>query len=257
MHIVIFTGGESPAPVDAAPYFACRAPDFVIAADSGLVTLERYRECFGGFAPDLILGDMDSLGDKSLLRQYPADIVRTFMQDKDATDTELALEEAHRRASADDWITLVGASGGSRADHFLAVFDLFATALRPDCWLCGTQSFWYVCAGRSFSVGSLGLRDVVSVARTTASRTGGSLCSEGLLWEYDRFRAEGMPSVSNRIAPAHYERGKDVRVSVQEGDFVLILPLSARVRVHESPAVSKSTASEKDISATASASNSP
>lgn len=236
MHFVIFTGGESPGPAEAAPYFSRREPDFVIAADSGLVTLERYeRHCGGRFSPRLILGDMDSLADQSLLLRYPPDIVRTFAQDKDATDTELALDAAHRHAKPGDWITLVGAGGGARADHFLAVFDLFASDLRPDCWLCGAQAFWYAGAGDSFSVGALEPRDVVSVARTTNSRTGGALCSHGLCWEYDCFRAAGMPSVSNRIAPSCYERQEDVRISVQEGEFVLILPLTARVQKSTTP----------------------
>lgn len=236
MHFVIFTGGESPGPAEAAPYFLRREPDFVIAADSGLVTLERYeRHCGGRFSPRLILGDMDSLADQSLLSRYPPDIVRTFVQDKDATDTELALDAAHRHAKPGDWITLVGAGGGARADHFLAVFDLFASDLRPDCWLCGAQAFWYAGAGDSFSVGALEPRDVVSVARTTNSRTGGALCSHGLCWEYDCFRAAGMPSVSNRIAPSCYERQEDVRISVQEGEFVLILPLTARVQKSGKP----------------------
>lgn len=236
MHFVIFTGGESPGPAEAAPYFSRREPDFVIAADSGLVTLERYeRHCGGRFSPRLILGDMDSLADQSLLSRYPPDIVRTFAQDKDATDTELALDAAHRRARPGDWITLVGAGGGARADHFLAVFDLFASDLRPDCWLCGAQAFWYAGAGDSFSVGALEPRDVVSVARTTNSRTGGALCSHGLVWEYDCFRAAGMPSVSNRIAPSCYERQEDVHISVQEGEFVLILPLTARVQKSGKP----------------------
>lgn len=236
MHFVIFTGGESPGPAEAAPYFSRREPDFVIAADSGLVTLEQYARHFGGrFSPRLILGDMDSLADPSLLSRYPPDIVRTFSQDKDATDTELALDAAHRHAKPGDWITLVGAGGGARADHFLAVFDLFASDLRPDCWLCGAQAFWYAGAGDSFSVGALEPRDVVSVARTTNSRTGGALHSHGLCWEYDCFRAAGMPSVSNRIAPSCYERQEDVRISVQEGEFVLILPLTARVQKSGKP----------------------
>ncbi len=236
MHFVIFTGGESPAPAEAEPYFSRREPDFVIAADSGLVTMEQYARYFGSrFSPQLILGDMDSLAEPSLLSRYPPDIVRTFAQDKDATDTELALDAAHRRSKRGDWITLVGAGGGARADHFLAVFDLFASGLRPDCWLCGAQAFWYAGAGESFSVGALALRDVVSVARTTNSRTGGAVRSCGLFWEYDCFRAEGMPSISNRIAPSCYEKHEDVRISVQEGEFVLILPVTARVRKSGKP----------------------
>ena len=65
MHIVIFTGGESPEPRLTESYFSCHKPDYVIAADSGLLTLERYKSHFGEqFFPDAILGDMDSLSAK-------------------------------------------------------------------------------------------------------------------------------------------------------------------------------------------------
>jgi len=49
------------------------APCFIIAADSGLVCAEEF-----GYTPDLIVGDMDSLTDKSLLSSYPEDKIRIF-----------------------------------------------------------------------------------------------------------------------------------------------------------------------------------
>ena len=238
MHIVIFTGGDFPEPALTEAYFPQRKPDYVIAADSGILTFERYNGHFSGAFgkngnPDAILGDMDSLAAKNaaaVLKNYPANIVQTFIADKDDTDTELALKKAHAVANAGDaWITLVGAGGGRRADHFLSVFDLFATSLRPAVWLYGEQALWYAPQGASFKVSGLGLRDMISVARTTASRTGGKVNSEGLLWEYDTFRAEGMPSISNRIKPEFYERGKSVTISVEAGEFVLIVPTSACV----------------------------
>ena len=255
MHIVIFTGGECPEPSLTEAYFSSRKPDFVIAADSGILSLEQYDAHFGGIfthggnAPDAILGDMDSLsgkGAKDALKKYPAERIQRFVEDKDYTDTELALDYAHKivagkgistetnaRKKADaHWITLVGAGGGTRVDHFLGVFDLFATDLRPDAWLCGEQALWYAPQGMVFSVDGLELRDMVSVARTSAARTGGSVASDGLLWESGLFRAEGMPSISNRIKPAFFDAQKPVTIEVREGEFVLILPTKAKVSVH-------------------------
>jgi len=61
MNIFIFTGGEAPSPETAKPFLEKCQPDYVIAADSGLETLDLYAEFFGKvFGPDLILGDMDS-----------------------------------------------------------------------------------------------------------------------------------------------------------------------------------------------------
>lgn len=238
MHIVVFTGGECPEPRLTEQYFSSRRPDFVIAADSGLLSWERYNADFGGMfshggadiSPDAILGDMDSLsgkGAEDALKKYPAERIQRFVEDKDFTDTELALEYAHKKCA--DWITLVGAGGGTRFDHFLGVFDLFATDLRPDVWLAGEQSLWHAPQGMAFSVGGLELRDTVSVARTSAARTGGRVVSDGLLWESGLFRAEGMPSISNRIKPAFFDAQKPVTIEVSEGEFVLILPTKAAV----------------------------
>ena len=49
MNIFIFTGGEAPSPETAKPFFEKCKPDYVIAADSGLETLDLYAEC----KPDL------------------------------------------------------------------------------------------------------------------------------------------------------------------------------------------------------------
>lgn len=248
MHIVIFTGGKSPAPQAAAAYFARRSVDFVIAADSGLETLERYRAFFGGFAPNLILGDMDSLSDKTLLTHYPAECIQRFPCDKDYSDTELALKSAYEALSAQNmpgaasaatstqnaapatrpWITLIGASGG-RVDHFLAVFDLFATDLHPDAWLCESETLWNAPVNSSFCINALSLHDIVSVARTSENRSGGAVYSTGFEWEWNLFRTSGMPSLSNRIKKEFYDSHTPITFSVKEGAFVLITPLHAEV----------------------------
>ncbi|MCR5723879.1 MAG: thiamine diphosphokinase [Treponema sp.] len=232
MHIVIFTGGDSPAPEECKAYLESHPADFIIAADSGLETLEKFASVLGKkHQPDAILGDMDSLSDSAMLARYPKSIIKTYPQDKDWSDTELALHLAVSTAK-ERHITLIGAAGG-RIDHFLGVFDLFATDIRPDTWLTPVQALWYAGAGTSFSVGGLTKKDIVSLTRTSASRTGGRVTSDGLQWEWQLFRKEGMPSLSNRISEEADEAKRDVTVTVLEGAFVLILPLSARVTTKE------------------------
>ena len=235
MHVVNFTGGEYSPPEQTKKYFSQYKADYVIAADSGLQTLELYNKFYGGiFEPSAIIGDMDSLSDKTLLSKYPKDRIHPCSAYKDYSDTELALELAYRELAGiggkDDRITLVGAGGGDRADHFIAVFDLFATDLKPDVWICGKQAFWYAPAGTSFEISGLAQNDVVSVSRTTQSRTGGSIISEGLEWEYGVFRKEGMPSLSNRISHEFFTAQKSVKIRIQENCFILILPVTATIR---------------------------
>ena len=86
--------------------------DLLIAADGGADHLARM-----GLVPDLLLGDLDSLGTKPpdcpLLR-YPAE--------KDDTDMALAVEEGAARGYRQ--FLIFGALGGGRLDHTLAAVSL-------------------------------------------------------------------------------------------------------------------------------------
>ena len=247
MFIFVFTGGNAPEPFVCEKFFSdlfavekVEKP-FVIAADSGLRTLEAFNRFFTSidFSPELILGDWDSLADNKLLEKYPKKIIQNHIVDKDFTDTELALDEAKQYISknADDVhkIILVGAGGGERIDHLIAVFDLFSTDLRPDVWLSGNQFLYFLGERSCAELYDVALDDMVSVLRTSACRTGGRIKSEGLLWESGLFRKEGLPSISNRISPDCFRAGRPVALTVESGSFVLAAPHSARVVVKNLP----------------------
>ncbi len=80
---------------------------FVIAADSGYDTAKKF-----GVIPDLLVGDMDSIG------EVPKNVpTRRVKAEKDDTDTMLAVNIAVDMGS--DEINIVG-GGGGRADHWLS-----------------------------------------------------------------------------------------------------------------------------------------
>ena len=110
MLAVVVADGE-PAPEDAD--VVSRA-DLVIAADGGGRWLEGQ-----GVRPHLVVGDLDSLDATTIesLRGSGTRISR-HPPEKDASDTELALEAAV--AAGADQIVVLGAVGGSRLDHELA-----------------------------------------------------------------------------------------------------------------------------------------
>jgi len=110
MLAVVVADGD-PAPEDAD---VARRADLLIAADGGARWLEGH-----GLRPHLVVGDLDSLDEPTIerLRGSGARITR-HPAEKDASDTELALEEAV--ASGADRIVVLGAIGGSRLDHELA-----------------------------------------------------------------------------------------------------------------------------------------
>ena len=234
MHIAVFTGGESPLPKDAESYFKNMPDvDLVIAADSGLDTAERYINHFRGkidFTPDKILGDMDSLRDKSLLEKYAGAGTEVLSRDKDYTDTELALQLAVSLCEdrKKDLITLVGGNGG-RADHFLGIYETFSFDFHADVWLCGTQAVCYLGDGCSLEISGLGLEDCLSIARVAGGFSEGHVESEGLEWGSAVMRKKGMPSISNRISEDFYKRGKAVRLSASGGIFLVFIPIGASV----------------------------
>lgn len=92
----------------------------VIAADAGAVTLERL-----GRVPDRLVGDLDSIPRGLLARLRDAEVaIDRHPTDKDASDTELALEAALATAATE--VVVLGAIGGARLDHELANLLLLA-----------------------------------------------------------------------------------------------------------------------------------
>lgn len=110
MKAIVVAGG------DAAPEDAAHLPgaEMLIAADSGVQWLVG---C--GVAPDLLIGDMDSL-DPALLDQLSAQgvAVERHSPEKEESDAELALARAV--ADGADQVVILGGLGGERLDHELA-----------------------------------------------------------------------------------------------------------------------------------------
>ena len=231
MDVLIFTGGASPEPKDLAFFFdKIFKPHYIIAADSGLDTLSRYDAFFGSsFAPDLILGDMDSLQDFSLLTHYSRAKREHFPADKDFTDSDLALMRA-REVAGSGRVALLGGCGG-RADHFIALYDSFSRDWRADIWLCLNQTVVLLTEGRTLEVAGLETDDAISVARLTSEYSSSVLEAQGLEWT--RFAKCGMASVSNRIAHDAFCAAKSVVLFAKKGSFLIFLPQTALFTVKE------------------------
>ena len=174
------------------------------------------------------MGDWDSIKDKSRLVDFPPSIIETHIVDKDYTDTELALEKAYgMKIDSKEKIVLVGAGGGSRIDHLIAVYDLFSTELKPDVWIAGGQFLYFLAENSKMQLSNLKHSDTVSVLRTSKSSTEGRIESCGLEWESNLFRKSGVPSISNRVADS--SKNGNVELKAFDADFVIALPPSANV----------------------------
>jgi thiamine pyrophosphokinase len=120
----VFIGGEYPRRKLIEGHI--KEFGFIIAADSGIHVVEEYQ-----LNPDLIIGDMDSIKDLSILNSYSKGKIVRYNHDKDETDTEIAIRKAYEMRASD--ITIIG-GGGGRLDHLIALLYLFDRGKRPHRW---------------------------------------------------------------------------------------------------------------------------
>lgn len=126
MKVLIVSGGDL-TPSYLKEFLKNDPQDYIIAADSGLDTMRE-----AGIAPDLILGDYDSVngGSKSLKVYADQGIpILKYKSEKNFTDTEAALDEAIQRGGKNCEISILGACGG-RLDHFLGNIQDLVIPLR-------------------------------------------------------------------------------------------------------------------------------
>ena len=111
--VVVVASGQGPA-------VAVPAARIVVAADGGLD-----RALSLGLPVDVVVGDLDSVSPAALARAEAGGVrVVRHPQAKDATDLELALDEAAALGASR---VLVVASDGGRLDHLLASLLLLAS----------------------------------------------------------------------------------------------------------------------------------
>lgn len=118
--VLIVADGDGVAAGIAAVLASVPERPFTIAADGGAA-----QALAAGLAPDLVIGDRDSLGPEAaaLLAARGIPIERAPVM-KDESDTELCIAAARARGAR--WIRLVGALGGPRVEHAVANLGLLA-----------------------------------------------------------------------------------------------------------------------------------
>jgi len=175
MKVVVVASGE----LDTADAGWLEDAEIVIAADGGGASLDRL-----GRRPDVLVGDLDSI-DASLVARLK-DAGTRFERhpaDKEASDTEAALELAHAAGASS--VVLLGAMGGERLDHELANLLLLADpalAGRDVVAVRGGTRVRAVHAGHRLALeGSRG--DLVTLLPVGGDA--GGVTTEGLRWALD------------------------------------------------------------------------
>ena len=155
-----------------------------------------------GLAPDLVIGDMDSI-QRTTLAMFEAEGVELirFPPAKDETDLELALLEAVRRDA--EIIRIIGAIGGRVDQTFGNVYLLQIGALVGlDVRLVsGDQTIWVVGAGEHKLAGDIG--DTVSLLPLNEAVTG--ITTTGLEYPLQNETLEAGPArgMSNIMTTPH------------------------------------------------------
>jgi thiamine pyrophosphokinase len=169
-----------------------------------------------GLTPDLVIGDMDSLGeeDRTLLQTEGCQFV-VHPRAKDQTDLELAIGCAVAEGARE--IVVLGAFGG-RLDHTLANVLLLALPQldQVPVWLVDDwEEMVLAQSGQRVTVdGQLG--DLVSLLPLAGDVSG--VTTTGLIWELegDRLRFGFSRGVSNEMTAS------EARIEVEEGLLLVV-----------------------------------
>ena len=201
----LYIGGRGPDPAFLRR-FAGR-PGTVCAADSGLDACAA-----AGVRPDAIVGDMDSLSDRSLLEAYPGAVVEEYPRDKDDTDAEIGL--SWLRSAGCRRVVMIG-GGEGRLDHTLALRALYDRPDPPDLWLTALEEVSPV-------EGLVELRGPVGAALSLFPAGEGPWAarSRGLRWNLDGVSwKRGTVGISNRLAEETAE------IFAFAGRLIMVRPL--------------------------------
>jgi len=176
---------------------------FVVCADSGADNAFAL-----GIAPNIVVGDMDSISNSSLnliksknIEMFP------FPKDKDFSDTLLAYRVLKERGVTS--IVMVGGAGG-RFDHFLANFYSIFGSINIDLWITKNDII---------AVSNNASRFLISAGKPVSffSFPNGAVRveSEGLEWSLDSVKfGRGEFSLSNRSEQGSFSLKSDGRVAV-------------------------------------------
>ena len=213
--VVIITGAVPLQRVLAR--HACAATT-VIAADAGLDHALQH-----GLAPDLVVGDMDSISpDGAEWAAAHARLVRV-PTDKSATDTELAITEACRLQP--DHLVLIGGPDGTRLDHSIAAVG--ALGAPPTASVALVEAWWGTAYLRVVHAEQRATIDVApgtvfSVLAMHGAATGVSVT--GARWDLDAVELPPLAGwgVSNEAVEAR------VTVEVGGGVAIVIIPQGAQ-----------------------------
>jgi len=209
-------GGE---PLHAGAVRRIPGDAVVIAADSGFD-----HAVAAGLAPHVLIGDLDSISAAGLAAARAGGVeIDAHPADKDATDTELALDRALAEIGEGGSLTVAG-GGGDRLDHLLASLTVLAQPRFARCaeltsWL-GPALVHVLHAPRTVHLGDLPAGITLSLIPMGDVE---GVTTSGLRWPLDD---EPLPSGTSR-GVSNVTAGRPASVAATHGVLAVIIPHAA------------------------------
>lgn len=205
---IIVTGGRYPSIQKWQDLI--KKESLIIAADSGLQQLISTDR-----SPTHIIGDFDSLPNSHThLAAYPSAKIIKYSQEKDETDTELALLLARELGAKR--ILLVG-GGEGRVDHLLSIIQIFKGNLAPDLWLTAHEAIHLISPHRPYRAL---LKEHATISFFPLIAPSQAIQAAGLKWPFSSFdHLHSQMSLSNQVSSHQI-----VEVSIKDGLLLAIIP---------------------------------
>ena len=185
-----------------------RLADKIVAADGGARHLRKMN-----IIPDIAIGDLDSMDNETLafLEDHNVTLIRHPV-DKDATDTELAVQWAMENSATS--ITLLGVTG-TRIDHTLANIFLLEKITRAGilCKIVDDNNEIHLLVDRIELKGEPG--DLLSIIPLTRTAGGITITGVDFPLENAEIPLGSSLGISNRFS------GTMARISIKSGMAVV------------------------------------
>lgn len=208
MRAALVLHGEAPSREDLALLDRC---DLVVAADGAASALFA-----ANVDPDLIVGDMDSLGEAGVREAEERGVpLERHPPRKDRTDGELALDAVLARQPSE--VLILGGQGG-RSAHFLANLQLLRRCHDlglPASMVGRGEETRYLGPGQRWD---LGAHSGATVNVLAADGAGARVVERGLAWSGEvPLGPRSARGLSNRVVAT------DARIEVLEGVVLVVL----------------------------------
>ncbi len=181
--------------------------EMIVAADSGYDYAKMHN-----ISPDYVIGDMDSVQNRTDIQELPEEKRKIVSREKDATDTELGLDYLWEKGIKK--VMIIG-GGGGRFDHLIGILTLFERNPHPYQWI--NHNARVVAVDTTLTINTE-IGDVLSFFPIGSSPC--TMESKGLKWPLNGLKwIRGDMGISNEALE------NTIEIQVKEGRLIMVKTL--------------------------------